>query len=652
MIMYRFFTICFVFIISFNAFSKKDEIEVKPAVFDFGEIYNWDNPPAVFEIINNTQDQLRFLPTFPTENFMVKLPRTPVLPGKSAKVEVFYYTNQLGSFTQKVDVYTGNSTKAIELKIKGEIVSFSPSAHMACPTINKDRPVVQEFYQEVKIVDASTGESIENAEIKWFLNNKTAHKSITSKNGKAVEQVVMGNYSLLATKDGYEPNTANGLISRSSGMVVIPLKPIEVQLSASNYPVQNNTKPEYLQSEKSQVEESIEREHKEVNNQEDKVEKPVAQIEEAIEESTPNQYRADFSHIESEKVDLEFYENDKSYERDQSDTEKEYLERIEALKKQEENEKENAWKSPFDKQAESGKSAESVETVTENESANENAENIPLEFYNRDREPENPDKDMDNAAYLAYLEELRKLDGKKDDEYEKPNFFPWDDDSETKTEKSNSRETTNVITANKSNTDIVNQKEQSLDPEFYAANNILFLLDVSSSMKGEDKMGLLKVAINNLIDVLRDFDYLTVMTYSSETNILFKHNKVENKEQLKDLVNSLEASGWTFGLKGLGNAFEIIKEQYINSGNNQIIISTDGKFNNPTFTEKDLYSLVREYNSSTKLSVIGFGDDQDAIKRMGKLAKVGNGNFLYINNKREAGDILVKEIKEQSLLDQ
>ena len=119
----------------------------------------------------------------------------------------------------------------------------------------------------------------------------------------------------------------------------------------------------------------------------------------------------------------------------------------------------------------------------------------------------------------------------------------------------------------------------------------------------------------------------------------------------REAINSLEPTGWTFGLKGLNNAFEIVNNTYIAEGNNQIIISTDGKFNNPTFTEKDLYSLVRSEGGNTKLSVIGFGDDQEALKRMKRLARVGNGNFMHITNKREAGDALIEEIKTQSLLE-
>ncbi|MEX0812762.1 MAG: VWA domain-containing protein [Chitinophagales bacterium] len=648
-----------ILITALNIFAKKNDIELLPAVYDFGKVYNWENPPAVFKIINHSSEKLQFLPTFPTQNFQVKLPQTSIAPGKSAKIEVYYYTSELGSFSEKISIYSGSSEKAIELKIKGEIVSMSASAHTACPTINKDKPQAQDFYQEVLVINAKTREPIENAEIKWFYNNRAAHKSTTDKSGKVVEQIVLGNYSLLASREGFEPNTANGLISRNSGIVTIPLKPIEEATFARNdldnkqyenqaaeegiyYPKTQHTvqREKTIEPTRTNLEES---KTSQINPRQDKGARQNQVSEENTTYNSPVKTRADYSGIGTEEVELEFYNNDRA-EKNNSDTGQDYLERIEALKEAE-REEEQAWESPFDySENEIERSNQQDTTLSKTESASELAETAPLEFYNRERPPTDPEKDMGYAAYQAYLEEVHQLEEKQNAGYEKPDFFS----EETEAAPSQRAKTEQPLEKAAAEADLIEDQKTPLDPNVYAANNILFLIDVSTSMKGAERIDLLKMAMNNLVEVLREFDFLTVMTYSSETDILLEHGKVEDKEALKNQINSLEASGWTFGLKGLNHAFEIVNDHFISSGNNQIIISTDGKFNNPTFTERDLYSLVRSNRGDTKISVLGFGDDQDALKTMQRLARVGNGNFLHITNKREAGDILVEEIKTQS----
>lgn len=701
-----------------NAFAAKGEIEIRTSPYDFGKVYNWDNPPAIFEIINKSEQNLRFLPTFPSLNFKVNLPQKELAPGQSAMVEVYYYTKEMGVFSEKVDIYTGNSAKAIELKIKGEIMSMSPNAFTACPTINKEKPASQKFHQEVVIIDAKTREPIPNAELKWFYNNRNNYKSKSDRNGKVVEEIELGRYSLLASSNGYEPNTANGLITRGTGLIVIPLNPI-IKTSYGTYEVHKNAKPKkdpaeggiYYPVSKSKekpkpvqkteestvkansspsklgetapasnykpsipantdTEENKEEvvaeydaykdENRPFKSDNSKASINVPDIE--LEDKPPVNTIADFSDIRAKEVEMEFYENKKENNAD-SEIAADYRARIAALK---EADAADAWESPFDnKDWEQDLNSdlaekENTEVAAKETLPVENAAGPELQFYNRNS-PVEAESSIASAAYEAYLEEIRQLELKLAAGQKKPSFFPDDleqsDIVETDfakaeaDERETARSTSPAIVAKTNNSISQPSPDAELDPAMYAANNVLFLLDVSTSMKGEDRIGLLKFAMNNLIEIMRDFDYLTIMTYSSETNVVLDRTRVENKSELKEIINGLEASGWTFGLKGLNNAFDIINNNYISEGNNQIIISTDGVFNNPKFTEKDLYTMVRDNGAGTKLSVIGFGDDKEALKRMRRLAKVGSGNFIHIANKREASGALVNEIKAQSLLE-
>ena len=192
--------------------------------------------------------------------------------------------------------------------------------------------------------------------------------------------------------------------------------------------------------------------------------------------------------------------------------------------------------------------------------------------------------------------------------------------------------------------------EQGLLPQnLYSPNNIIFLIDVSSSMKKPDKLPLLKISMKNLTGVLRKTDYLSVVVYSTTSTVLLQPTAANRKEEINLLIDTLRAKGITNGGKGLQTAYEIAEQNFISGGNNQVIIATDGLFNSPGFSESAIFSLVRgKAADNIILSVVGFGDDKDALRMLKKMADKGNGNFIQIPDKPAADEALIDEIKFQS----
>ena len=191
-----------------------------------------------------------------------------------------------------------------------------------------------------------------------------------------------------------------------------------------------------------------------------------------------------------------------------------------------------------------------------------------------------------------------------------------------------------------------------LSVEDYAANNVLFLIDVSSSMGKENKMELLKESMKSMITVLRDIDRVAIIAYNQRSTIILESISGDNKSEIFQAIDSLETLGLTYGVTGLQTAYDLIQYYYIGNGNNQIILATDGLFSsaNTSLTESELNKEVRKQasNNGIKLSVVGFGQDEDGQKLMQKLANNGEGQFIQINNPWEAKTVLVEEIKLNS----
>ena len=196
------------------------------------------------------------------------------------------------------------------------------------------------------------------------------------------------------------------------------------------------------------------------------------------------------------------------------------------------------------------------------------------------------------------------------------------------------------------------EAEEVLARNIYAANNIVFLIDVSGSMRFQNKMNHLKIAMSRMTHALRDIDRLTLITFANVQRVHFIALPANNKDSILKSIESLNSFGMTYGIKGLGIAYEIAREKYIEGGNNQVIIATDGDFNSPEYSNHELMRLVRRYaREGIKLSIVGFGDDPQLIRRMSAMAALGKGGYMLVQNEEEARSTLINEIKERSLIE-
>lgn len=196
---------------------------------------------------------------------------------------------------------------------------------------------------------------------------------------------------------------------------------------------------------------------------------------------------------------------------------------------------------------------------------------------------------------------------------------------------------------------IMAMTEPEFSTEKFRPNNVLLLLDVSGSMKEDDKMEKLKASIRRLVLMLREVDVLTMIAYNSDSWELLPPTPVRDNKAIIALVDSLEPYGYTNGVKGMESAYESLRSQLIEGGNNQLIIATDGKFNSSRFSEQEALQLVKDNSDKgIVLSIIGFGDDKEAGRLMKKLANLGEGNFMQVMNNEDPTELLAEEIKTRS----
>ncbi len=175
--------------------------------------------------------------------------------------------------------------------------------------------------------------------------------------------------------------------------------------------------------------------------------------------------------------------------------------------------------------------------------------------------------------------------------------------------------------------------------------NLVFLVDVSGSMYTADKLPLVQNAINMLAPELNENDRISIVTYAGYDTVVLEGCSGADQNAITEAINSLEAGGSTAGEMGIRRAYEIAEKNFIEGGNNRIMLATDGDLNVGMSSPEELKKLVEEKRKSgVFLSVLGFGTGNLKDDNMETLADNGNGSYAYIDSELEARKVLVQEM--------
>jgi Ca-activated chloride channel family protein len=181
--------------------------------------------------------------------------------------------------------------------------------------------------------------------------------------------------------------------------------------------------------------------------------------------------------------------------------------------------------------------------------------------------------------------------------------------------------------------------------EDVAPSNLVFLMDVSGSMQSYDKLPLLKSSLRMLVNQLRTQDKVSIVVYAGSAGLVLPPTSAERKRNILQAIDNLQAGGSTAGGQGIKLAYKIAKENYIQNGNNRVILATDGDFNVGVSSDAELVRLIEEKRKDgIFLTVLGFGTGNYKDSKMEQLADKGNGNYAYIDNILEAKKVLVNEM--------
>ncbi len=175
-------------------------------------------------------------------------------------------------------------------------------------------------------------------------------------------------------------------------------------------------------------------------------------------------------------------------------------------------------------------------------------------------------------------------------------------------------------------------------------SNYVFLIDVSGSMYPDDKLPLLKQGLTTLATGLDPEDRISIITYSGKVAKLLESTPVKQIDKINSAIQKLSAEGSTNGGQALIDAYNEALANYIQGGNNRVILGTDGDFNVGVTSTDDLLKIVSENaDKGIFTTVCGFGSGNLNDGMMEKISNRGNGTYEYIDSEDQMMKVFAHE---------
>ena len=183
--------------------------------------------------------------------------------------------------------------------------------------------------------------------------------------------------------------------------------------------------------------------------------------------------------------------------------------------------------------------------------------------------------------------------------------------------------------------------------EGYATNNLVFLIDVSASMNAPEKMPLIKESLKYLVNELRPTDKIAIMTFSNQTKEILPSTSAQQKELILQTIDGLAFGSTSQGGAALTAAYKNVEQNFIQKGNNRVVLISDGLF---TSGEKDFKKMQQTITAGAaknlSLSIFCFGKTTGYVdEKLRKLSVSGKGNYAVIQNAESAKVHFIEEAK-------
>lgn len=174
---------------------------------------------------------------------------------------------------------------------------------------------------------------------------------------------------------------------------------------------------------------------------------------------------------------------------------------------------------------------------------------------------------------------------------------------------------------------------------------LTFAVDTSGSMISDDRLGLVRQALGQLVEALAPEDRIAIVGFSSQPYLVLPHTQAREAERILASLEGLRPRGGTNVEAGLDLAYRLADEVLDRRAINRVILCSDGvATSGARGPEKILEKVTVFAQRGIFLSCVGFGMGKYNDALLETLANRGNGNYAYVDSPAAAGEIFHKSL--------
>lgn len=183
---------------------------------------------------------------------------------------------------------------------------------------------------------------------------------------------------------------------------------------------------------------------------------------------------------------------------------------------------------------------------------------------------------------------------------------------------------------------LLNIKETNFDKmeiEIDSKIDLVCVIDISGSMSGS-KLDYVKQTMHTLLEVLGEGHRIAIVLFDdySREYMNFKVINKENKEKIKEVIDSIQDEGCTNITAGVHSAQDMLGKRETKNHVSTVFLLSDGAHNSGPISMDILYNgEFEKAKCEYTLTCFGYGDDHDA-NLLQEMSERKGGNYYFVND--------------------
>ena len=188
-------------------------------------------------------------------------------------------------------------------------------------------------------------------------------------------------------------------------------------------------------------------------------------------------------------------------------------------------------------------------------------------------------------------------------------------------------------------------KGKRLGREEQRPANLIFLVDASGSMAQPDRMGAVQLALDQLLQGLREEDQIQIVTFNETARLVQSQVSASQQQEIMANFNRVQTTGPTSLEGGMNMAYQQAVATFQPGAENRVILVTDGVANLGSSEAGDILAQIDESRrQGIRLSVFGVGRGTYNDTLLQQLANKGDGTYRFLDSPDVITDAFVNDL--------